>query len=153
MRGGGAHCSLLNVLFSTPAWLSRTRATTLTRSSGVRNQAVVGESGKKNQKSIEVNKVKIPVIVTNHCQGSKPGVRMWMQPKATMPKKMMPTPFMRTGNWRQNRFLGRTSKGGKHTPVSRPLDLFRAGIEHGGYLKQVILEVDNRYWGKLHIQS
>ena len=40
------HCSLLNVLFSTPAWLSRIRATASTRSSGVKNQAVVGESGK-----------------------------------------------------------------------------------------------------------
>ena len=69
-----AYCSFLNVLFSTPAWFSRTRMTTLTRSSGVKNQALVGESGKKNQKSVEAMRVRIPVMATNHCQGSKPGV-------------------------------------------------------------------------------
>ena len=48
--------------------------TTLTRSSAVKNQALVGESGKKYQKAIEVMKVRMPVIETNHCQGWKFGV-------------------------------------------------------------------------------
>ena len=72
--------------------------TTLTRSSGVKNQALVGESGKKNQKIMEAMKVRIPVMATNHCQGAKSGVLVCVQPKASKPKKMMATPFMRTGN-------------------------------------------------------
>jgi len=74
--------------------------TTLTRSSGVKNQALVGESGKKYQNVIEVMKVRMPVIETNHCQGWKPGVRMCVQPKERRPKKMMAKPFIRTGNGR-----------------------------------------------------
>jgi len=74
------------------------RTMTLTRSSGVKNQALVGESGKKDQKIIEVIKVRIPVNAYNHCQGSKPEVWMCVQPKASKPKRMMATPFMRTRN-------------------------------------------------------
>ena len=132
----GAYCSFLNVLFSTPAWLSRIRMTTLTRSSGVKNQASVGESGKKNQKSIEVMKVRIPVMVTNHFQGSKPGVWMCVQPKESKPKKMMATPFMRTWNRRQEGLPRKADKNSKHTPVSSPLHLFSTCVEHGGDLKQ-----------------
>ena len=40
--------STLKCLFSTPAWLTLMRSTAMTRSSGVRNHAVAGESGKKN---------------------------------------------------------------------------------------------------------
>ena len=69
-----AHCSILNDLFSTPAWLSRMRTIALTRSSGVKNQAFVGESGKKNQKITDMKRVREPVMVTSHCQGSKPVV-------------------------------------------------------------------------------
>ena len=107
----GSHCSILNVLFSIPAWLSRMRTTTLTCSSGVKNQAFVGESGKKNQKRTEVKRVRVPVMVTSHCQGSKPVVLMWRQPKASKPKKMMPMPFMRTLNRNQNKFPGGTGMG------------------------------------------
>lgn len=42
-----AHCSTLKCLFSTPAWFSLIRLTAMARSSCVRNQALVGESGKK----------------------------------------------------------------------------------------------------------
>ena len=38
----------LNVLFSTPDWLTLMRSTAMIRSSGVRNHAVCGESGKAN---------------------------------------------------------------------------------------------------------
>ena len=72
------------------------RTTAFTRSSGVKNQAFVGESGKKNQKSTDMKRVRVPVIVTSHCQGSKAVVRTWRQPKASKPKKTVPTPFMRT---------------------------------------------------------
>jgi len=113
----GTHCSFLNVLFSTPAWLSLIRTTTLTRSSGVKNQALVGESGKKDQKVIEVMKVRMPVIAYNHCQGSKPGVWMCVQPKASKPKKMMATPFMRTGNEGQKKF-SRTADEKQQTHTS-----------------------------------
>ena len=117
------------------------RITTLTRSSGVKNQALVGESGKKNQKSIEVNKVRMPVMVTNHCQGSKPGVRIWIQPKASKPKKMMATPFIRTVSGRQKKLSRAIDRNAKHTPVPSPLHLFSPCIEHGGYLKRAILTV------------
>ena len=73
------------------------RMTTFIRSSGVKNQALVGESGKKRQKAIAVMKVRIPVMLTNHCQGWKPGVCICVQPKASKPKKMMAKPFIRTG--------------------------------------------------------
>jgi hypothetical protein len=63
---------------------------------------VAGESGKKNQKNTEMNKVRIPMMVTNHCQGSKPGVRMWIQPKASKPEKMTAAPLVRTVNVYQN---------------------------------------------------
>jgi hypothetical protein len=43
-----AHCSRLKCLFSIPVWLTLIRSTALTRSSGVRNHAFAGESGKKN---------------------------------------------------------------------------------------------------------
>ena len=76
------------------------RMMTLTRSSGVRNQALVGESGKKYQKAIEVTKVRMPVIETNHCQGWKSGVWICVQPKESKPKKMMAKPFIRTGSGR-----------------------------------------------------
>ena len=59
------YCSFLGVSFSALTWLCRMWTTTLTRSSGVKNHASVGGSGKKNQKSIEV---RMPVIVTNHSQ-------------------------------------------------------------------------------------
>ena len=63
----------------------------------------MGESGKKIQKITAANKVMMPVMTINHCQGRKPGVRMWRQPKASKPKKMMAVPFMRTGNGRQKK--------------------------------------------------
>lgn len=40
------HCDFLNRLFSTPVWFPLIRATAVTRSSGVKNHAVVGLSGK-----------------------------------------------------------------------------------------------------------
>lgn len=46
------HCSFLKCLFSTPAWLPLMRLTAVARSSGVKNQAFVGESGKRNLKQI-----------------------------------------------------------------------------------------------------
>lgn len=42
------HWSFLKCLFSTPAWFTLMRSIAMTRSSGVRNHAVAGESGKKN---------------------------------------------------------------------------------------------------------
>lgn len=114
--------------------------TTSTRSSGVKNQALVGESGKKNQKSMEVTKVRMPVMATNHCQGSKLGVLMCVQPKASKPKKMMAKPFMRTRNGRQRKLSKKAGKSFRRTPVSSPLHLFSACVEHGGNLKQAILE-------------
>ena len=38
----------MNFLFSTPVWLTLMRSTALTRSSGVKNRAFAGESGKNN---------------------------------------------------------------------------------------------------------
>lgn len=42
------NCSRFQCLFSTPAWFPLIRSTAMMRSSGVRNQAFVGESGNKN---------------------------------------------------------------------------------------------------------
>ena len=42
------YCSNLKCLFSTPVWFSLIRFTAIARSSGERNHALVGESGKKN---------------------------------------------------------------------------------------------------------
>lgn len=44
------HCSRFQCLFSTPDWFTLIRCTASVRSSGVKNEAVVGESGKKNLK-------------------------------------------------------------------------------------------------------
>ena len=88
------HCSILKCLFSTPVWFALIRFTAMTRSSGVKNHAFVGESGKKNlqvninnemsfdgkvrayQYITEVTSVIAPVIIINHCQGANPPV--WM---------------------------------------------------------------------------
>ena len=94
----GTHCSPLNVLFSTPAWFSRTRTTALTRSSGVKNRAFVGESGNKNQKNIEVMRVRVPIMMKSHCQGSRPVVSIAEQPNVTVSTTATAVPLMRTGD-------------------------------------------------------
>lgn len=80
------------------------RLTAIARSSGVKNQAFVGESGKKNlsgykrlatdTKSIaaihqyakETTKVREPVIIISHCHGAKPPVWIWSVPKLIKPE-------------------------------------------------------------------
>jgi len=88
------NCVFLKCLFSTPVWLILIRSTAKTRSSGVRNRAVVGESGKKNQKTIATTNVINPVISINHCQGMS-FVLVCKTPKLTKPKKMIAKPFIR----------------------------------------------------------
>jgi hypothetical protein len=58
----------------------------MARSWGLRNHAVVGESGNRNQKSAAVINVIIPVIIINHCHGSKRDVVMWRVPKLMNPE-------------------------------------------------------------------
>ena len=43
-------------------------------------------------------KVRVPMIMTSHCQVSKPGVEMPEQPYAIKSTKTTAAPFMRTGN-------------------------------------------------------
>jgi hypothetical protein len=66
--------------------LTLMRSTALTRSSGVRNHAVVGESGKKNQNAAAVTRVMSPVMIMSHCQGWNVFVWMCRQPKLTNPE-------------------------------------------------------------------
>jgi hypothetical protein len=94
------NCSFLNPLFSTPVWFSLILSTALMRSSGVKNHAVVGESGKRNlrsydityqqrlrtqnrrcyQKAVAVMSVMVPVIIISHCHGWNRPVWIWSDP-------------------------------------------------------------------------
>jgi hypothetical protein len=120
------------------------------RSSGVRNHAFAGESGKKNQKSTDTIRVIRPKIImslhksewgyagnagqdTHHCHAMNVVDFMCRTPKAMRPRRIIAAPFIRTVKKSKCRAKGMKSR---RTPVSYSLRLFFARVEHRGDQKE-----------------
>ena len=63
---------LFHAFVSIPFWFSWIRRTVVTRSSAVKNLAVVGLSGKKSRKSTKTMKVSNAVVIISHCHWCGP---------------------------------------------------------------------------------